>query len=176
MNITDYTVTGSIFADCYSKKSNRRRNTFSAEEDEQLVQAVEEYGEENWEKVSKSMGQRSPRQCRDRWRFYLSPNANLSQWTENEDKTLMEIYYRIGNHWSAIAEYFPGRTWASVRNRCCRLERNKNRFNSDENSPRMNSEKSFSTHDSYPSFSDLIAQKNSKVLLPSCQSLPFISK
>lgn len=69
---------------------------------------------------------RSPRQCRDRWNHYLAPQTNTTKWTLEEDQVIIKMVKKIGKQWSKIASLFPGRTGIAVRNRCCKLSRQKN--------------------------------------------------
>jgi hypothetical protein len=38
-------------------------------------------------------------------------------WTEKDDRQLVELQRRIGNRWSILATFFPGRTQNQVKNR-----------------------------------------------------------
>ena len=99
------------------------RVKFSTSEDQYLMQLVEVYGTKNWQFISQMMGNRSQRQCRDRWNHYLSPMTNVQPWTPDEDNLLIEKVKIFGNKWSKIAQFLPGRTGISIRNRCCKLSR-----------------------------------------------------
>ncbi|KAH0794772.1 Myb-like DNA-binding domain containing protein [Histomonas meleagridis] len=99
------------------------RNKFNEIEDKLLVLLVSKYGVDNWQTIASKMGNRTSRQCRDRWNHYLSPNINVSEWTKEEDRILLDNYHLIGSRWGSLAMLFPGRTSVGVRNRCFKLLR-----------------------------------------------------
>ena len=104
------------------------KNKFTPEDDERLKDIVNLYGN-NWELVSKKMGNKNVRQCKERWENYLSPSINRGPWTEEEDKKLIEKQKEIGSKWVKIAMSFPGRTDASVKNRWQMLDRKQRKQN-----------------------------------------------
>lgn len=101
---------------------------FTAKEDDDLRQLVNKFGPNNWTIISNALGNRTPRQCRDRWNNYLSPSANLTEWTHEEDLILMSLYRELGSKWSIISSYFNGRTTASIRAHALKLERQCNKL------------------------------------------------
>ena len=105
----------------------KKNGKFTPEEDMKLKQFVAQFGELNWDIISKYMENRTPRQCKERWMTYLSPKVNLSPWTEEEDQLLMEKYNFYGPKWTRITVFFPSRTEINVRNRCTVLLRRRNR-------------------------------------------------
>ena len=71
--------------------SQRRRFKFTSEEDEKLRDLVEQYGENAWVQVSAQMNGRNIRQCRERWKHYLSAyKTSRDPFTEEENKIIME--------------------------------------------------------------------------------------
>lgn len=93
------------------------RKKFSPEEDEILVRMVEANGPHRWDEIAAAVPGRTGRQCRDRFRNYLMPNLNPEPWSPEEDEILVAKHYEIGPHWSRIAEFLPGRSSNSVKNR-----------------------------------------------------------
>ncbi len=104
----------------------RARNLFTNDEDERLKELIEEYGEDNWGIIAKNMKGRNIRQCRERYRYYLSPDVNKNEWTERDDKSLLELQEQFGNKWKLIASYFNGRNEIQVKSRFKLLWRRKN--------------------------------------------------
>lgn len=48
---------------------------------------------------------RSNEQCRDRWNDRLDPKINRDEWTEEEDKLLMDTVKELGvGKWKAVSE------------------------------------------------------------------------
>lgn len=103
-----------------------KRIKFQESEDQKLINLVQQYGVKCWSFISSQMPGRTPRQCRDRWNHYLAPQTNTTKWTVEEDQIIIKMVKKIGKQWSKIASLFPGRTGIAVRNRCCKLSRQKN--------------------------------------------------
>jgi hypothetical protein len=97
------------------------RQKFSVQEDDQLRDLVSELGINNWAEVSARLGTRSARQCRERFKNYLSPNLRNGQWTEEEDQLLREKYLEFGAKWSLIVAFFPSRSEVNLKNRWTQL-------------------------------------------------------
>lgn len=98
-------------------ESTSKRKKFTAEEDDKLRELVKEVGLGKWEKIASLLPGRSGRQCRDRYRNYLSPGFFNGQWTQEEDDLLASKYFELGPHWSQIVKYFPNRSANSLKNR-----------------------------------------------------------
>lgn len=105
-------------------RETKLKRLFKKEEDELIVRLVQEVGENNWKEVARQLGTRTARQCRERWRYYLSPESRSSPWTAEEDEKLIQMKESIGRKWSVIAECLDNKTGICVRNRWIRLERN----------------------------------------------------
>lgn len=102
----------------------KKHNKFSLDEDRRLSKLVHLYGENNWEIIADMMRGRSVRQCRERWKNYLSPNIVNLPWTEKEDKLLEKKFIEYGSSWKQIANFFPNRNYVQVRNRYLKIRRN----------------------------------------------------
>lgn len=111
-----------------NEKSSKKRK-FSVEEDEQLEKLVEKFGTKNWVLIAEKMKNRNVRQCRERWKYFLSPSvSNKTTWEEEEDKLLLEQVSKIGPHWSKIAKLFKSRSDVAIKNRYRSLQRNNEKF------------------------------------------------
>lgn len=116
------------------RKEKPGRIFFTKEEDAKLKRVVEDLGEDNWEQVAERMGNRTVRQCRDRWNNYLIPGLTKAKWTPQEDKLLIQKFAEFGTSWKKFEPYFPGRTNYCIRNHwktVCRMMR-KERMNKDD--------------------------------------------
>lgn len=99
------------------KRAFRPHQMFSDEDDDRLRRLVETYGVGKWEIIAKNMNGRNPRQCRERWEYYLSPTLNHEPWSQEEDTLLLAKYKEYGSKWVRIAAFFRNRTDAMVKNR-----------------------------------------------------------
>jgi hypothetical protein len=96
---------------------------FTLVEDELLRSLVERCGTADWSVISEKMCGRNPRQCKERWMNYLSPEINGAGWTREEDFLLIQKQHELGSKWVKIAKFFPNRTDSMVKNRFNRLKR-----------------------------------------------------
>jgi hypothetical protein len=93
------------------------RKSFTREEDLLLAQLVAQHGASHWEQLSKFISGRTARQCRERWRTFLSPELINGPWSHAEDQLLDRLYAEHGSKWSVIAKHFRGRSDSNVKNR-----------------------------------------------------------
>ena len=108
------------------------RKSFSPEEDFKLKQLVAKYGQDNWTAIEKEMPGRNSRQCRERYRHYLSPNISHRPWTEEEDKMLLRMVNEVGSKWVKISKFFENRSDISIKNRWVVLMRRNAGLTSDD--------------------------------------------
>ena len=99
------------------------RRSFTQKEDDALIQLVNQYGTENWKKISTMMNDRNPRQCKERWINYLSPSIKNDPFSESEDALLRQKYEEFGPKWVKIAKFFDNRTDISIKCRWAVLKR-----------------------------------------------------
>ncbi|MDR1627734.1 MAG: hypothetical protein LBR79_03065 [Oscillospiraceae bacterium] len=101
------------------------RSKFTEAEDAQLRQLVQNKNpDETWDIIASRMpGEKTGRQCRDRYLYYLSPYIINTPWTDEENQLLSEKYQELGPRWRSIARFFPGRTDNQIKNRYRLLER-----------------------------------------------------
>lgn len=92
------------------------RQKFSESDDEKLLNLVEEHGEDNWKLISKCMGNKTQRQCRERYRNYVNPDINKSPWTVEEEELLLKKHEELGSKWSQLKKYFYKRTDVNIKN------------------------------------------------------------
>ena len=107
---------------------------FTPQEDMMLVRIMLYGGIKNWNEVANIMQTRNARQCRDRWNNYLNPYLRNDEWTESEDRLLLEKYKIFGTQWRKIALFFRNRSDNSLRNRCQLLLRRMERGSSQDQS------------------------------------------
>ncbi|MDR0631038.1 MAG: hypothetical protein LBF66_00470 [Holosporales bacterium] len=93
------------------------RRKFSREEDDLLRQLVGRYGLNDWAAIAQQMPNRDPRQCRCRWKHYLSGGPATRPWTPEEDYLLISKMREWGPRWVKLAQFFPDRTDLQLKNR-----------------------------------------------------------
>ncbi|TMW67971.1 hypothetical protein Poli38472_007643 [Pythium oligandrum] len=97
-----------------------RKGTWTKEEDARLRALVGRYGR-NWAVIAQSLPNRDRKRCRERYINHLDPELAWRQWTTEEDKTLEQLYGKLGSQWSRIAKQLTGRSPDDVKNRCFQL-------------------------------------------------------
>jgi hypothetical protein len=71
---------------------------------------VKKYGDADWALIAAELPGRNPRQCRERWKHYLSGGVSRDIWGPEESQLLFEKMRSIGPRWTQLAAFFPGRT------------------------------------------------------------------
>ena len=96
----------------------KRRIVFTKEEDALLVILVSKFGPTgNWNAIARCFGDRTGRQCRDRFNNYVSPHINKLPFSHEEDEYILKTVDEIGKKWAVIARCLNSRTDVSVKNR-----------------------------------------------------------
>ena len=111
-----------------NSQTGHKRNKFSASEDYRLKQLVKTYGQNNWGLVAKLMDHRTARQCRDRYKYFLSPDVNRNPWSIEEEMKLDLLVQMYGKQWSKLVYYFPKRTDINLKCHYTMLERRKQKM------------------------------------------------
>lgn len=112
----------------YSKLVNPEtisRKKFTPEEDNELIKQAKIFGARKWDLIAKYIPNRTAKQCRDRYKNYLSPNIFHGEWSNEEDIIILEKIKELGPQWSTIASILKNRTSNSVKNRAKYLIKNK---------------------------------------------------
>jgi transcriptional activator Myb len=113
-------------------KVSFRKSTWQTIEDNILKELVKEYGKKHWQKIANELNQRmnngtkrAGKQCRERWLNHLDDRIRKDPWSCIEDLELLKKQQIIGNKWSDIVKYLPGRTENMVKNRFNTLAKQK---------------------------------------------------
>ncbi|XP_071700444.1 transcription factor MYB3R-4-like [Rutidosis leptorrhynchoides] len=98
-----------------------RRSTkgqWSAEEDEILCRAVQQFNGKNWKKIAECFKDRTDVQCLHRWQKVLNPELVKGPWSKEEDEIIIRLVEQYGaKKWSTIAQHLPGRIGKQCRER-----------------------------------------------------------
>ena len=105
-------------------KAKRINHKFTPEEDAKLKKLVNNFGESAWDDIAALMNGRNPRQCHDRWMYYLSPTINNSPWTQEEDRRIIKLQPEFNGKWVLMSKKFKGRTDIQLKNRWNYLKKN----------------------------------------------------
>jgi hypothetical protein len=88
-----------------------------------LRELINEHGASDWTLIASYLEGRNPRQCKERWTNYLSPDICDAPWSAEEDLLLCQKQRELGCKWVQIAAFLPNRTDAMAKNRFNRLKR-----------------------------------------------------
>jgi hypothetical protein len=105
------------------KQERKRKAVFTKEEDQIILDFVDKFGSTRWERIENFISTRTSRQCRERFKNFLSPNIVHKEWTSDEDLLLESLVSQNGRKWSNFVQFFPGRTDVLIKNRYSMLMR-----------------------------------------------------
>lgn len=94
------------------------KNPWTAEEDEILRKAVEQFKGRSWKQVAELLPGRTHSQAAHRWQKVLDPKLKKGSWTKDEDEMLQTAVEEMGEgHWSRVAERVGTRNGKQCRER-----------------------------------------------------------
>ena len=97
-------------------KPGIKKGQWCYEEDTLILDLVSKLGK-SWSKIAKILKTRNGKQVRDRYINVLDPNILKQKFSEEEDKYLIELYFKLGPKWAEISKYFKYRTPDMIKNR-----------------------------------------------------------
>jgi hypothetical protein len=114
---SDRAVTIITFVRMCGSCGHQGRRRFTVKEDQLLRGLVCAHGLKQWELISTFFPDRTSRQCRERYEYYLAPNVYNAPWTAVEDSLLNTKVEESGTKWASLVRFFPGRTSNQLKNR-----------------------------------------------------------
>jgi hypothetical protein len=93
-----------------------QRHRFTHRENIFIKETVEQLGTSSWERISSGLPGTTARQCRERWRHFLSGHPEVD-WTEDEDKIIVDKVQELGPKWARISSLLRHRTDNDVKAR-----------------------------------------------------------
>ncbi|ESQ29846.1 hypothetical protein EUTSA_v10012163mg [Eutrema salsugineum] len=98
-------------------KSKVKRGPWSPQEDLTLITFIQKHGHHNWRSLPKLAGlMRCGKSCRLRWINYLRPDVKRGNFSKEEEDAIIHFHQTLGNKWSKIASFLPGRTDNEIKN------------------------------------------------------------
>ena len=67
------------------------------------------YGLNQWDRISSLLINKTAKQCKNRWFFWLNPKLKKNKWSYTEDERLIYLTYVMPSQWNTISSYI-GRT------------------------------------------------------------------
>ena len=130
---SDATGLPPLFASPGRSTPRRKRNgtprkalpkIWTSEEDSYLAQLVQNgIQPTKWTDIALEMGDRTGKQCRERYLNHLTPKLRVEGWTPQEDAQLCNLYLSVGTKWALMAKLLKDRTDNNIKNRFHHLRR-----------------------------------------------------
>ena len=126
LDIPDYPIPEFITLENKTYKNRKKTRTWSTEEDFRLVKGIHKLGLENWNEVSKYVGNgRTRSQCSQRWIRVLDPRIVKINWTQEEDIKLNKLVQIHGEKcWAKISHLMGNRSDVQCRYRYSQIPKN----------------------------------------------------
>lgn len=106
--------------DCYTRyfqiNPTIKKGKWTKEEDDLLVKLVEDL-KYDWAKIANIMKNRTSKQIRSRYIYYLDTGLNKSEFTPEEDEIVRKLFPIFKTNWVNYVNYLPNRSAKIIQNR-----------------------------------------------------------
>jgi len=109
-----------------------KKGKFSKEEDDKLKKLVDIFGY-SWTFLSKFFKNRNSKQLRLRYTINLNHKLSKKKFSQEEDKTIMNLYKIYGNQWRRYKDHLSNRSNIKIKSRCLSLLKKLKKANDSEN-------------------------------------------
>lgn len=83
---------------CREEISGVKKGPWTPEEDEKLIDYITKHSHGSWRTLPKRAGlNRCGKSCRLRWTNYLRPDIKRGQFTEEDERTIINLHSVLGN-------------------------------------------------------------------------------
>lgn len=96
--------------------SSKTLGTWQKWEDDRLLQGVKLYGAKDWKYIAAMVGNRTTKQCRERYNENLAPHLSHEKASPEEIHYIMHLVAHMGTHWAKIAQKTKNRSPNFVKN------------------------------------------------------------
>lgn len=103
------------------RDKSKQRGVWTDEESKLLGKLVEERGEKSWNEIAEVLNtqygnNKTGKQCRERFRNYVNPNLEKSEWKPNEKLLFVILHQVYGNQWTSISKHLNSRSDVAIKN------------------------------------------------------------
>lgn len=86
------------------------KGPWTLDEDKKLLTLIAKFGAKRWSVTAQELPGRTGKQCRERWHNHLNPSICKDKaWTLEEDVLILHHQSQMGNKWSEMTKFLPGR-------------------------------------------------------------------
>lgn len=93
-----------------------QKRVWDDEQDKKLVLSIAELGPKIWDNKTQGLGNRTGKQCRERWNNQINPFLMKAPWSKEENWILFLMQMTRGNRWSKFKSVLVGRSDNSIKN------------------------------------------------------------
>jgi len=110
------------------EEKSKQRGVWNDEESRLLGRLVQQKGQKSWNEIAELLNDqcgtgKTGKQCRERYRNYVDPALEKSEWKPNEKLLFIILYQVYGNQWMVISKLLSSRSDVTIKNYFYRIVR-----------------------------------------------------